>query len=250
MLEIEDHGAIRTIRLARPPVNALDAHLLAALDGAIQSAPAEGVRGIVLTGAADRWSAGLDVGVLATLDRPGLEAFLGTFFRCLLALARSPIPLACAIKGASPAGGAVLALYCDRRVMQRGPGPIGLNEVQVGLFPGPLIHAVLVRVVGARLAAEFLSTGALLSADEALASGFVDELAEPGEEEAAARRWLEKVLALPSHAYLATRALVRRDLREATEASAGPGGNVLVEAWTSPETVAAIRALLARLQRR
>ena len=46
------------------------------------------------------------------------------------------------------------------------------------------------------------------------------------------------------------RAAVRVSTREATEASAGPGGNVLVEAWTSPETVAAIRALLARLQRR
>jgi enoyl-CoA hydratase/carnithine racemase len=250
MLEIEDHGSIRTIRLARPPVNALDANLLAQLDAAVQAAPAEGVRGIVLTGAAGRWSAGLDVGVLATLDRPGLEAFLGTFFQCLRTLARAPIPLVCAIKGASPAGGAVLALYCDRRVMQRGPGPIGLNEVQVGLFPGPLIHSVLVRVVGARLAAEFLSTGALLSPEEALSSGFVDELADAGEEEAAARRWLDKVLALPPHAYLATRALVRRDLVAATESSAGPEGDVLTRAWTSPETVAAIRALLARLHAR
>jgi len=250
MLEIEDTGPIRTLRLARPPVNALDANLLAEIGAAVLAAPADGVRGIILTGAADRWSAGLDVGVLATLDRPGLEAFLGTFFRCLLALACSPIPLVCAIKGASPAGGAVLALYCDRRVMRRGPGPIGLNEVQVGLFPGPLIHAVLVRIVGARLAAEFLSTGALLSADEALASGFVDELADPGHEEAVARRWLDRVLALPPHAYLATRALVRRDLREATEASAGPEGSALTNAWTSPETVAAIRALLAQLHRR
>jgi Delta3-Delta2-enoyl-CoA isomerase len=250
MLEIEDHGHVRTLRLARPPVNALDANLLAALDAAVQAAPADGKRGIVLTGSGGRWCAGLDVGVLATLDRPALAAFLGTFFRCLVTLARSPIPLACAINGASPAGGAVLALYCDRRVMQRGPGPIGLNEVQVGLYPGPMIHAVLARTVGARLAAEFLSTGALLSAEQALAAGFVDELAEPGEEEAAARRWLEHVLALPAHAYLATRALVRRDLVEATESAVGPGSHALVEAWTSPETTAAIRALIARLQRR
>ena len=250
MLEIADHGPTRTIRLARPPVNALDPGLLTALEHAVAAAPADGVRGIVLTGAAGRWCAGLDVGVLATLDEAGLTAFLGTFFRCLQVLARSPIPIVCEINGASPAGGAVLALYCDRRIMQRGEAPIGLNEVHVGLYPGPMILAVLTRVVGARLAAEFLSTGALLSPAEALAAGFVDELAEPGGEEAAARRWLDKVLALPAHAYLATRALVRRDLIEATDAGAGPEGLALTRAWTSPETRAALGALISRLQKR
>jgi 3,2-trans-enoyl-CoA isomerase len=250
MIDTEDHGPIRTLRLARPPVNALDAALLTALERAVAAAPADGARGIVLTGAGGRWCAGLDVGVLATLDAAGLAAFLGTFVRCLQTLARSPVPIACAINGASPAGGAVLALYCDRRIMQRGEAVIGLNEVQVGLYPGPLIHAVLSRVVGPRLAAEFLTTGALLSPAEALASGFVDELAEPGEEEAAARRWLGKVLSLPAHAYLGTRAMVRRDLVAATEAAAGADGAALTAAWTSPETRAAIRALMAQLQKR
>jgi enoyl-CoA hydratase/carnithine racemase len=250
MLEVQDEGGIRTIRLARPPVNALNAPLLAALDAAVAAAPAAGVRGIVLTGAGGRWCAGLDVGVLAALDESGLAAFLGTFFRCLRTLAGSTLPIVCAINGASPAGAAVLSLYCDRRVMQRGEGRIGLNEVMVGLYPGPLIHRILMRTVGARLAAEFLSTGALLTPDAALASGFVDELVEPGEEVAAARRWLEQVLALPAHAYRATRALVRADLVAMTEASTVEEGEALTKAWTSPDTRAAIQALVARLQKR
>jgi enoyl-CoA hydratase/carnithine racemase len=250
MLEIEDHGSIRTIRLARPPVNALDVELMTALDRAIAAAPADGVRGIVLTGAGGRYCAGLDVGVLAGLDEAGLTHFVRTFFHCVRTLARSTVPVVAAINGAAPAGGAVLALYCDRRVMQSGDGPIGLNEVQVGLFPGPLIHAVLARVVGTRLAAEFLTTGALLSPARALETGFVDELAEPGEVETAARRWLEGVLALPPHAYLATRAMVRRDLVELNDREAGAEGAALVAAWSTPETRAAVRALIARLQRR
>lgn len=248
MLEIENHGPIRTLRLARPPVNALDVGLMTALERAVAAAPAEGVRGIVLTGAAGRYCAGLDVGVLAALDEAGLAEFVRTFFRCVTTLARSPVPLVAAINGAAPAGGAVLALYCDRRVMQAGSGPIGLNEVQVGLYPGPLIHAVLTRVVGARLAAEFLTTGALLDSAAALASGFVDELA--GDVEVAARRWLEGVLALPPHAYLATRALVRRDLVALHESAAAADGAELIAAWSTPATRAALRALLARLQRR
>lgn len=249
MIEIEDEGGIRTIRLARPPVNALNMPLLTALDAAVAGAPAAGMRGIVLTGANGRWCAGLDVGALASLDGAGLREFLGTFFRCVQTLARSAIPIVCAINGASPAGGAVLALYCDRRIMQRGEARIGLNEVMVGLFPGPHIHRVLVRTVGTRLAAEFLSTGALLTPAEALASGFVDELADPGTEVAAARAWLERVLALPAHAYQATRALVRADLLAITESPAGAGGETLADTWDRPETRAAIAALVARLQK-
>jgi enoyl-CoA hydratase/carnithine racemase len=250
MLEIEDHGPIRTLRLARPPVNALDVSLMTALDAALEAAPAAGVRGVVLTGAAGRYCAGLDVAALAGLDAAGLEHFLATFFRLLATLARLPVPIVAAINGHSPAGGAVLALYCDRRIMARGELLIGLNEVQVGLYPGPLILGVLARAVGARRAAEFLSTGALLGPEQALAAGFVDELAEPGAEEAAARAWLGRVLALPAHAYLPTRSLVRRDLVALMESALGPERHALRDAWQSPETRQAIALLLARLQKR
>ena len=250
MLEVHDHGSIRTIRLARPPVNALHAPLLESLAAAVARAPAEGARGLVLTGSGGRYSAGLDVQALAALDPAGLEAFLVTFFDCLTVLATCPLPIVAAINGASPAGGAVLALYCDRRVMARGDFRIGLNEVQVGLYPGPLIHRVLARIVGARLGAELLITGALLTPAEALASGFVDELAEPAELEPRARAWLERVLALPAHAFLATRALVRRDLVELMTAGSAADRAALAAAWGGPETRAALAALLARLGRK
>ena len=250
MLEIQDHGPIRTIRLARPPVNALNPPLLDALGHAVGRAPAEGARGLVLTGSGGRFSAGLDVAALAAVDAVGLDAFLVSFLGCLEALATSRIPIVAAVNGASPAGGAVLALYCDRRVMARGEFRIGLNEVQVGLYPGPLIHDVLVRIVGARLAGELLATGALLSPAEALATGFVDELAEPADVEARARAWLEQVLALPAHAYQATRALVRRDLVELMQGASAADRALLAAAWGGPEPRAAIAALVARLARR
>ena len=250
MLEIHDHASIRTIRLARPPVNALHVPLLESLAAAVARAPAEGARGLVLSGSGGRFSAGLDVQALAALEPAGLEAFLVTFFDCLTVLAQCPVPIVAAINGSSPAGGAVLALYCDRRIMASGDFRIGLNEVQVGLYPGPLIHRVLARIVGARLGAELLVTGALLTPAEALASGFVDELAEPAELEPRARAWLERVLALPAHAFLATRALVRRDLVELMTLAPAAERKALAAAWSGPETRAALAALLARLGRR
>jgi Delta3-Delta2-enoyl-CoA isomerase len=250
MLEHHDHGPIRTLRLARPPVNALHAPLFDALGAAIAAAPREGARGLVLTGAGKLFSAGLDVAVLAGLDAPGLKAFLAGFFACLQAMAQSELPIVAAVNGHSPAGGAVLALFCDHRIMARGDFRIGLNEVQVGLLPGPLIYGVLKRAVSLRVANEMLPQGLLITPQEALAVGLVDELAEPAELEGRARAWLERVLALPPVAYARTRAMVRADLVAMMAEATRHGQTEMVEAWMGAETRAALAALVARLGRK
>jgi 3,2-trans-enoyl-CoA isomerase len=249
MLEESHEAGILTLRLARPPVNALNGALLDRLQSAIEAAPGRGMRGVLLTGARGRFSAGLDVPELLALDRAGIGAFWRSFLDCLASMARSPIPLVAAINGHSPAGGAVLALFCDRRVMVRGDYRIGLNEVQVGLYPGPTIYRVLERVVGPRHAAALLPVGALLSPEEAVAVGFVDELASPEEVEPRSRAWLASVLALPPLAYARTRALARADLIELMGALTERDFEVMTDSWFRDETQATLRALVARLKR-
>lgn len=246
MLELHDEGPIRTLRLARPPVNALHEESLRRLEEAITAAPRAGARGLILTGSGARFSAGLDVPQLLELDRAGVEAFWRAFFGCLTSLASCPIPVVAAINGHSPAGGAVLALYCDRRIMARGDYRIGLNEVQVGLYPGPVIHRVLARAVGARHAAELLATGTLLGPEAALATGLVDELAEPDALLGAARAWLGRVLALPPAAYAATRALVRSDLVALMRDPPGADFAAMRDAWLAPETQRVLRSLFIK----
>src|SRR6185437_3684442 len=75
-------------------------------------------------------------------------------------------------------GGAVLALFCDYRVMARGAYRIGLNEVQVGLTVPDCIQAALRRLVGPYRAERLLIQGTMLDADDALAAGMVDELTD------------------------------------------------------------------------
>ncbi|HXQ64791.1 MAG TPA: enoyl-CoA hydratase/isomerase family protein [Steroidobacteraceae bacterium] len=250
MIEQYDQGQIRTLKLARPPVNALDRGLIAALDAAVAAAPGEGVRGMILTGAGGRFCAGLDVQQLVVLDERGLREFLQSFVACLRRLAETPIPIVAAINGHSPAGGAVLALYCDHRVMAAGEYRIGLNEVQVGLCPGPMIHAVLVRCVGARTAAALLPAGALVEASQALELGLVDELAPLEAVEARARGWLERMLALPPQAYAATRAVVRRDLVAIMHGVGAAELDLMAQAWRSVETRTTLRALVEKLGRK
>lgn len=246
MIDISDAQDIRTLCLNRPPVNALDRGMLEALRQAVAAAPRDGARGLILTGAGRLFSAGLDVRQVLSFTPEELLAFVRVFFDCLAVLANSPLPIVAAINGASPAGGAVLALLCDRRLMARGEGRIGLNEVRVGLFPGPMIHGLLERVVGARHAAELLSGGLLLSPEEAFAVGLVDALCEPTDLIGTARAWLQQRLALPPTAYQATRALVRRDLHRLVRAMDDAELGALVDAWSSVEARTSLASATAR----
>jgi enoyl-CoA hydratase/carnithine racemase len=179
MIVVTDHGPVRELRLDRPPANALTPDLIVELREALTRAPEEGVKAMVLAGRPGRFSGGLDVPYLLSLDREGMDRLWREFYRLLHALAASHVPIAAAVTGHSPAGGAVMALFCDYRVMAEGDFVIGLNEVLVGI-PMPLaILQALSRLVGPGKAERLCVEGKLLSSAEALRVGFVDELAPP-----------------------------------------------------------------------
>ncbi|HEX4966865.1 MAG TPA: enoyl-CoA hydratase/isomerase family protein [Thermoanaerobaculia bacterium] len=246
MIRVFDHGAVREIRLDRPPANALSPELVAALREAVEKAPAEGARALVLSGSPGRFSGGLDVPLLVQLDRPAMDATWRDFYALMRALAASPIPVAAAITGHSPAGGAVLSLYCDVRIMAEGDFVIGLNEVQVGIPLPPVIYRALARQVGARQAERLCVTGQLVPASEALRLGLVDELVPVDNVASRAIEWCNALLALPPQAMAITRRLSRADL---VALFAGNEAEVAgtVEAWFSAETQGALRALVERL---
>lgn len=245
-------GGIRVLRLQRPPVNALDPALVAALDRGLRAAFDEGVDAVVLAGGPKVFSAGLDVPTLLGLERDAMRAFWRDFLGVAERLARAPVPVAAAIDGHSPAGGAVLALFCDTRIMARSPDPdkpfqIGLNEVQVGLPVPAAIQAALRRQVGPRVAERLLVAGAMVDSATALSIGFVDALCEPGQAEAEAIAWCRRHLALPRRAMLATRAGARADMAALFD-HAQVDIDAATEAWFSNETQATMKALVARLQ--
>ena len=254
MIEQHKHGSIHEIRLARPPVNALNPDLLTALREAVEAAPGDGARGIVISGGPNVFSGGLDVPHLMGLDASELKAAWRGFFDAAIAIAQSPIPVAAAIAGHAPAGGCVLALCCDYRVMARAPDPakpfrIGLNEVQVGLAVPEGIQHLMRRAVGARRAERLLVMGAMPTARRALAIGLVDELADLGLVRERALAWLNELLALPSSPMLATRALARADLVEALTDPKRVNLDVFVDQWNQPDTQGALQALVARLKK-
>ena len=253
LVEIIAHGAIRELRLARAPVNALNTDLCRALIAALNAAVADGVHGIVLSGNEKVFSAGLDVPHLMSHgeDRHALLDSWQAFFGVARTLAESRVPVVAALTGHSPAGGCVLALCCDYRIMARSPDParpfaIGLNETQVGLVAPEGIQQLMRRVVGIYRAERLLVSGELVPADRALEIGLIDELVVGNEVVPRAVAWLQRLLQLPSHPMLQTRAIARADLVAALHPD-----NIqmdrFIEAWYSPDTQTALRALVAKL---
>ncbi|MFT3790010.1 MAG: enoyl-CoA hydratase/isomerase family protein [Rudaea sp.] len=255
MLEPIRHDDILELRLARPPVNAFDLALSRALREAIIAAPDNGARGIVLSGRPGMFSAGLDVAAVLELDAAGRMAELWREYSGLCrAIAASTVPIVAAIGGHAPAGGAVLATFCDYRVMARSADPakpfrLGLNEVQVGLSVPPEIQTGLRRLVGAHRAERLMTAGTMVDSEEALRIGFVDELARPDEVAPRAIAWLRALLALPPQAMSRTRAIARADLVAAFDAAYRADDiEDFVRDWFGDESRATLKVVLARLK--
>jgi len=250
MLETIDHGRVRELKLARPPANALNSGLIQAITDALQDA-AETADAVVVSGREGMFSAGLDIPEMIEFDRDQVSRFWQSFLRMLRTIAHMPVPVAFALTGHAPAGGIVMALFGDYRIMPRGDFKTGLNEVQVGLVVPVVIHRALVRAVGAHTAERILVAGEMMSGERAYAIGLVDEMVDmPDDAVARAIAWCEQHLALPGPAMLTTRELARADLHALFADSSELGVEKFVNIWFNESTHKTLRGLVERLQKK
>jgi len=254
MIDIIDHGdatgrrRIRELRFARAPANAFNALLLELLGRYVREAPGSGVEAIVISGAPGMFTGGLDVPELLGLGRDEIREFWRTFYATLHAVAASEVPVAAAITGHSPAAGAVLAVFCDYRVMAEGPFKIGMNEVQVGLVPPLPLQYAMKRLTGPRVGDALLVAGALVTPAEALRVGLVDEVVPVDQVVPSAIAWTLRTAALPREAMRETRRIARADLVAQFAALEDGALDDATARWFADETQNALRALVSRLQ--
>lgn len=247
--KIQHDQSITELKLNRPPVNALDPELVGTLTAEFRQCVDDGAGAIVLSGQPGMFSAGLDVPTLLQLDRDGMARFWTAFFALLETIARCPVPVVAALTGHSPAGGTVLALFADHRVMAKGEFRMGLNEVQVGLVVPPLIHRALARLIGEHPAERHLVAGDMIDPAAAGHVGLVDELADPDAVIERALAWCRRHLVLPRHAMLATRELVRADLCRQFDDPEALDIQAFVDGWFRTETQATLKQLVERLKK-
>lgn len=248
LVTTQDFDRIRELRLNRAPVNAITPEVCEQLGNAIRQSIEDGIDGIVLTGQGNVFSAGLDIPYLLSLETSDdvRDAWM-KFIDAAYAIASSPIPIVSAINGHSPAGGCVWALCCDYRIMVKGAYRIGLNETQVGLIAPEGIQRLMRRVIGTHRASNLLITGSLITADEALTYGLVDELVDDAQQSVArAREWLHSILQLPRNPMLATRAIARVEVRECFRAEF-LDLDTFVAAWNDADTQRGLKAIAEKL---
>lgn len=214
-MAVSDAG-VATITMARPPVNSLNLGLLKELHGAIGEMEREGARGIVLTSAlATVFSSGLDIKEMYKPDTRKLEEFWSTFQDCWASLYGCKLPTAAAITGHSPAGGCVLCLSCDYRVIQGPAYVIGLNETQLGLTAPYWVKDMAVQTMGSRQAELALELSTLFPADKAKEVGLVDEVTNTREEcLEAAHSMVERLARIPREARHVTKMMMREPFLE------------------------------------
>ncbi|MGH8496602.1 MAG: enoyl-CoA hydratase/isomerase family protein [Gammaproteobacteria bacterium] len=234
------------LNLARPPVNALNAMMLEELTAAISSATDEGAQALFLSGRPGLFSAGIDVRELLAEDRAGVAGYWSTFFTTLRTIASCPAPIGAAITGQCPAGGTVLALFCDYRVMADGEFSVGLNEVRVGLPLPEVILAALCRQVGPRNAEHLAVGGRMLSPQRALQIGLLDRVVPLADVLSETLEWARELIGLPPRAMRETRANARADLIALFDGIGPDDAERMAERWMSDETQQTMRAVIEK----
>lgn len=166
------------LQLNRGKVNAINFEMVMELREAFQDLEKDpGIRGVILTGQPNYFSAGLDLIELIEYDKEQISNFFEAFGALYLQLVRFPKPFISAITGHAPAGGCVLAVTSDNRYMAEGEKfVIGLNEVAVNIQISQNLTEAYAFWMGDGLASRYILEGKLLSGVEAVSAGLVDEL--------------------------------------------------------------------------
>jgi enoyl-CoA hydratase/carnithine racemase len=175
-VRLEVDGGVATLRLDRPPVNALNDQVRSELaELAREAAERDDIRAVVVYGGPKHFAAGADIDELAGLTIASLAGQIERLQSSLGAVSQIGKPTIAAITGYALGGGLEIALACDFRIASERV-KLGLPEIQLGLIPGGGGTQRLARLVGPSVAKRLLFTGAHVAAPQALETGLVDEV--------------------------------------------------------------------------
>jgi enoyl-CoA hydratase/carnithine racemase len=207
-VRVESDQAIATIRLDRPPMNALNAQVQAEIAAAAAQVGADpAVAAVILYGGEKLFAAGADIKEMAEASYATMAADSRRLQQAFTAVAQIPKPVVAAITGYALGGGLELALCADFRVAGAG-ARLGQPEILLGVIPGAGGTQRLPRLVGPARAKDIIFTGRFVAAAEALAIGLVDRVAGDGEVYQAARDLVARYAGGPAVALRAAKQAV------------------------------------------
>ncbi|GAA1398830.1 enoyl-CoA hydratase-related protein [Catellatospora aurea] len=175
-VNVEVDAGIGTIRLERPPMNALNVQVQEELRAAAQAVTTDSrIAAVVVYGGPKVFAAGADIKEMADMSYVDMSARAGALSSAFDAVARIPKPVVAAITGYALGGGCELALACDWRVVAD-DAKLGQPEIKLGIIPGAGGTQRLARLVGPAKAKDIIFSGRMVDAEEALEIGLADRV--------------------------------------------------------------------------
>jgi enoyl-CoA hydratase/carnithine racemase len=211
-VRIETEDGVATIRIDRPPANALARAVSLELSEAAETVTGDdAVRAVVLWGGEKIFAAGADIKAMVDYGPEEVAEDVGGLEQACRDLEAIPKVTIAAVEGFALGGGLEVALACDLRIAAQN-AKLGLPEIRLGIIPGSGGTQRLPRLIGLARARQMVFSGDPFSADRALEVGLVDAVSPPGEAYVSASHWAVRYAAGPSLAFAAAkRALAAAD---------------------------------------
>ena len=211
-VRLEFKDGIGTIRLDRPPMNALNTQVQEEIRAAAAAATEDpSVRAVVVYGGEKVFAAGADIKEMADMSYVDMAARADDLSAAIGAVARIPKPVVAAITGYALGGGCELALACDWRVVAE-DAKLGQPEIKLGIIPGAGGTQRLARLVGPARAKDIVLSGRMVDADEALRIGLADRVVPAASVYETALALVQPFATGPAQAVRAAKAAIDRGL--------------------------------------
>jgi enoyl-CoA hydratase/carnithine racemase len=214
-LEVDD--GVATIRLDRPPLNAINEELTRdLLTAAAEAARRDDVGAVVITGGGSVFAAGADVKMMIDMTPADVKPMIAGLQDAFSFVEEIPKVTIASINGFCLGGGCELAMCADFRFAGEG-AKLGQPEILLGIIPGAGGTQRMPRLIGPARAKELIYSGRFVRADEAKAIGLVDAVFPDGEvldqAQEAARRYAKGATVALRAAKVAINWGARDDLR-------------------------------------
>src|SRR6478736_1885163 len=209
-LEVAD--GVATLRLDRPPMNALNVSVQEEIRAAAtEASDRDDVHAVIVYGGEKVFAAGADIKEMAEMSYTDMVHRSGPLQTSFTAVARIPKPVVAAVTGYALGGGCELALCADIRIAADN-ATLGQPEILLGIIPGLGGTQRLARLVGPSRAKDLIFTGRFVKADEALSIGLVDRVVPDEEVYAAAQTWARQFSGAASYALRAAKEAIDQGL--------------------------------------
>ncbi|XP_039980283.1 enoyl-CoA delta isomerase 1, mitochondrial [Xiphias gladius] len=212
-VDFDQSTGVAVMNLQSPPVNSLSLDFLTEFCISVEKLEMDrSCRGLIITSSQPKvFSAGLDIMEMYGKSPEHCGEFWKAVQEMWLKLYSSNMVTIAAINGSSPAGGCLMCLTCDYRIMADDPRyRIGLNETQLGIVAPFWFKDTMINTVGHRTTEIALALGLLYSPSEALKIGLVDQLVPEDQVLTTATQSMTKWLAIPDHARQITKSMMRK----------------------------------------